>query len=118
MTEFFRVEQAEGIVIVSPLREISDLAEEGLDAAVNDVVALYAKSPATDLLIDLKFVDWLGSAMLETIVSFWQSTRAAGAKLALCNVSPVATEALKLTKLHTLGSLYESRQDAITALKA
>jgi anti-anti-sigma factor len=117
-TPLFEVEQAGDTLIVCPsgnLRELDSLAieEEG-----DEVLALLARSPAKNVVIDFRNMDYGGSTALGFFIRLSLAVRGRGGRMAFCNISEHEREILETTNLDRLCPLCASRQDALRAVSA
>lgn len=65
------------------------------------------------IVIDLKNLPWFGSLLLETFRNLWTRLRPRGQRLALCRVSEVGRDILRLARFDTLWPICESRDEAV-----
>lgn len=75
-----------------------------------------AEASGHKLVLDMEQVVFLASAGIGTLVSAHRDCKAAGGKMAVCNVSPDILEVLKLTRLHKLFTISKSKDAAIKAV--
>ena len=113
--KYFALERAgEGLVVVlgqsldslcdpDVLEERTTLLEELCDPAVRAVVFDFAR------------VEYFDSLVLDTLCQAWQRLRERGSKMALCNLSEVGQEIVRLSRLDSLWQLHPSRPSALEA---
>jgi anti-anti-sigma factor len=80
-------------------------------------VKLCLKSGIRDFLVDMKDVEWTNSAGLGMLVGTVVSVRNAGGRVAFANTDNIY-RLLMQTRLIEVFDVYDSREDALTALTA
>jgi anti-anti-sigma factor len=61
------------------------------------------------LTMNLKDVEYLGSAMLETLISTYRTLKTKGGRLVLRNLQPQVYEVFEVTKLHELFEIHKEK---------
>jgi anti-anti-sigma factor len=64
-------------------------------------------------VLDLRHVDYVGSALLGLLVNLRQRIKAGGGKLVLCGLSDQVAKALRTCSLHNLFTITPGRAEAI-----
>lgn len=105
-------------LVLNPLCHLGSLHEPEIVHETNELLELINHSTSTNLIIDLAKGDYLGTAMLGAIVKLWKRVCQHGGQLALCNVSENIIQVLRITKLHTVWPIYDSRDQAQAAVGA
>jgi len=85
---------------------------------LNDVIGdLLERTAADRWVIDLKEVEYIGSALLGLLVNLRQRVKSAGGTLILCALSEHVTKALKTCSLHNLFIIADRREAAVKRAK-
>jgi anti-anti-sigma factor len=71
-----------------------------------------------NLIIDCCRTDYFGSSALAVAVGLWKVIQTRGGRMALCNLSEQQREILNTTRLDKLWLLSDSREAALTAVRA
>jgi anti-anti-sigma factor len=87
-----------------------DRLNEGLDAALSN-------QPGDRWILDLKHVEYMGSAALGLMVNIRQRLKSQSGKLALCNMSARLLQIFKTCCLERLFTITRTREDAVKALR-
>ena len=116
--KIFRVETAADTLVVSPLREVTSLAEDDVQQELEGIVANLEKPEITHLVIDFAEVSYFGSSMLEAMRMLARRLREGEGKMALCNASTVVREILHITRFDTKWPIHDSRDAALAAVHA
>ena len=118
LTKAFRVERSDGAVIIELATGVSTLS----DTAVLDEFAEFLEElkdqPNTNVVFDFRNVPYFGSMILETLRGVWHHIREGNGQMALCNVSDVALEVLRVSKFDNIWTIYDSRDEAMKAVIA
>lgn len=109
----FVVSQRGAALIISPLRNISSLAEEEVKQQWDDILAQLDQPEVKHVVFDFEKVNYFGSSMLEAMLYLWKRISTDEGKMAVCNVSETATEILKLSRFDTIWPICASRQEAL-----
>jgi anti-sigma B factor antagonist len=107
MSEHFRVEEIDGVSVVS-LAGPQILSEAG-----GDLNSLAESGGHEGLLLDFRDVQFLSSKALAMLISLRRKVDAAGGRLRLCGLSPDLLELLRLTQADDLFEVFDARQDGI-----
>jgi anti-sigma B factor antagonist len=112
----FRFHRHGDLLIMEPPAGLEDLDER----LTKTIAALFEEqlqglqSPA--VIVDLTGVRYFGSVFISLLLRCWARVRLRGGTLVLCGAGPAALELLRLTALDTLWAIYETREEAISAL--
>lgn len=115
-TKHFAVEQAEGVLIISPQGSIGALDAESIRTEWAGVLDRLATSGTLHVVIDLQGLEYFGSIVLELIVVLWKRLSVNNGKLAICNVSSVGLEILHAAKFDTIWPIVSSLDEAKRAV--
>lgn len=80
--------------------------EPPLDELREELQSVVANKPGTNLVIDLGGVDFLSSAMLDTLGQLHRKLALSGARIKLCRVHPAIAEVLRITHLDRLFTIH------------
>ncbi len=116
--EFFRIEQLDEILILSPVANLSELELSSFEEAVRNLVKRLEASGFRDVLLDFEGTDYYGSTALGFFVRLWKRVRRVGGNMVFCNVSPYEREVLELTRLDNLWQICPTRSDALRILRS
>jgi anti-sigma B factor antagonist len=86
------------------------LDESAVQGIRDSLLALAADETDGVLTLNLKAVDYLGSAMLETLINMYRKLKAKGSQLVLSNLQPQVYEVFEVTKLHELFEIHTENQ--------
>ena len=95
----------------------SILNQSEIDSVGQELYSIADKSACSQVIVDLKDVEFLSSAMIGVFIRFKMKLRKNDSELKLCNAKPELLEMLKLTKLDKVFDIYNSRRDALTACR-
>src|SRR5437764_11203712 len=68
-------------------------------------------------VLDLRHVEYVGSALLGLLVNLRQRIKSAGGRLVLCGLSDQVTKALQTCSLHSLFTIAGQRAEAVKSAK-
>ena len=109
----FKIDKQDQLAIVSTQRDLREFEFGEIEEKGRELLGLLDRREVRSVVIDFEGTDYYGSTALSFFVKVWKRVRANGGKMAFCNVSPHELEILALTKLDTLWSLKDSREEAI-----
>jgi anti-anti-sigma factor len=92
---------AGGLALDEMLLELAGLLDE------------FEQSRLKHAVIDLEKSSYFGTSMLQAMTAIWKRVRAAGGKMAICNVSDMGREILHVTKFDTLWPICPSQREAL-----
>ncbi|MGE0378991.1 MAG: STAS domain-containing protein [Planctomycetaceae bacterium] len=90
------------------------------EAAIAEIRDAMLDSGAVDppkLVVDLSQVDFFGSTFIELLFRIWKRLQDRSGQFAICGLSPYCREVLSVTNLHRLWQTYETRDEALKALR-
>ena len=114
----FKVSRSDDTLIVEPLRNVSSLAGDGLQAEIDALVAELDDPGLKHVVLDFGRVAYFGSAMLEAMQELGRRVRRNSGKLASCNVSVVGREVLHVVKFDAMWPVFDTREGAMAAIHA
>jgi anti-anti-sigma factor len=104
-------------VIVTPTEDLRELDFAEIGAGAEEVLALLGRTPARNVVVDLRRTDYYGSTALGFFVRVWKRVRGRGGRMAWCNVSAHEEEILRLARLDRLWPVCPSREEALAAVR-
>ena len=119
MSEFnetFQLNWHDNTVVITPASDIENLKWDLIDQVAEIVMAPMRKHEVPMVVFDLSEVTYFGSVFLALLLRCHKLVRVRGGELCLCGASDTASELLRITALDTLWAIYDSRNEAITAL--
>ena len=102
----FKVER-HGQDVTVPLGEHRLLDESAVRSIRESLMSLAANQVGGVLTLNLKRVEYLGSAMLETLINMYRKLKASGSRLVLRNLQPQVYEVFQVTKLDELFEIHQ-----------
>lgn len=114
--KFVRLEERGDALVVSPLLAFGHLIDPDVAREWKLVLDRIDEPRLRRLVVDLGELPYFGSTVLDWLVQLWNRMRAKGGGMAACNVSRVGREVLSLAKLDTLWRVFDTQDDALTAL--
>jgi len=117
-TKLFRIERDGDTLIAVPLRTVVSLAEEDVQAEMDNLAQELAEPDVKNLIIDFEATEYFGSSMLVAMQSVWRHVYAQRGRMNLCNVSVAAREILRLVRLESHWPIYPTREEALKALRS
>jgi len=110
------VESVGGALVIIPGPRISAFDNADEAGRRGALIEALRNTTASAVVVDFAHVGYFGSLLLDTLCVVWKQVRERSGRMALCNLSEVATEILAKSKLNSLWPIYASRQAAIEAL--
>ena len=104
-------------LVVIPLGSVSSLAGQYFKPELDELLEQLQRPELQNVVVDLAEVSYFGTIMLGTMHQLWRRVRDAGGKMALCNVSTVGREILRVSGFDTLWPVCPSRDEAIGAVE-
>lgn len=114
--EIFEVDQAAPNLIVMPQGATLQFQYSNVQVESNKVLRLFDAPEVKNVIIDLSQVDYLDSIIIGAIIRLLQRAKQSGGQAVFCNACDNMQNILKCIKIGTLWPLYNSREEAITAL--
>lgn len=114
-TQFVKAETVGPVLAAEILWE--RITDRESDAVTNDLMAA-AREGSWRIALDLSRVLLLASAGLGTLINMHKQCTASGGRLVVFGLRSEIQELMKLTKLHRLLTIADSREDAIKKASA
>ena len=102
-----------GTVEVVRILERRLLDEPSLDDLREEIGQVVGSHRGVNLLLDLGGVEFLSSAMLDTMCRFYRKIHAAGGQLRLCGLKPSIAEVFRTTNLDRLFPIHADVAEAL-----
>ncbi|MCS7269714.1 MAG: STAS domain-containing protein [Gemmataceae bacterium] len=118
--EFFQVRRHGEVAVIVPTAQIEHLAETLLQPAAQMVLEPLRRDPPEHIVVDLSNVSYFGSSFITFLLRCYEIVKPRGSELVLAGVkadSPIR-ELLHTTALDMLWAIYDTPQEALTALRS
>ena len=116
-SQSFLLERHGDIAVITPSPEVESMSETLIQQAAQLVLAPLKADPPSGLVIDLSRVKYFGSVFLSFLLRCHTPVRRHGCEMVLAGVSDKIRELLRLTNLDTLWAIYDTREEALNALR-
>lgn len=111
LTKGFDIEQVNKVVVATVHdRELSSASAAEL---VEQLTSRMRFDNAVYFVLDLKQVEFVSSSCIGTLVAFLQDLEHVRGRIALCHCAPNVQFLFKVTKLDTIFTIYEDRDEAM-----
>ncbi len=114
--EAFRFKPIGGMLVVYPPKGLEDLDEAVTRTVASLLDQQLEGTEEPSVIVDLSGIDYFGSIFISLLLRFWARVRARGGTMVLCGPTSNAQELLRLTALDTLFPLYDTVEEAVSAL--
>jgi len=108
------IEQIGETVVITPSQDLRELAFEQIEADAKYALQLLDGTHAKNIVLDFCHTDYYGSTALSFFVKLWKRVCEINGDMAFCNLSAHEQEILGVTKLDTLWSICETREEAVS----
>ena len=112
----FRNECFGDVLVVSVLRNFTSLSDDSLSQELSDILKLLADTEVGHVVVDLQHVSRFGSSFLECLRRIWKATSRKAGKFALCKLSDLGREILKISRFDEVWPVFETRDQAIASV--
>ncbi len=107
-----------GVTIVTLGPEYENLEDTELETLKGVMLEVAEQADPPVVVLDLSHLRFFGSALIEALFRAWNHLKARpGGRLSLCGLTSYCREVVEITHLDQLWSIFETREDAISALK-
>jgi anti-anti-sigma factor len=113
----FDFEQQGDVVIVTPTADLRELDYQQIEQGADRVLNLLKQKQVKSVIMDFHQTDYYGSTALAFFVNVWKTVRSYGGHMAFCCVSKHEQQILALTRLDTLWSICDTREQALAAVR-
>lgn len=112
----FRAESDGQTLIVTPLTNVSSLADESVKPELDGLLEQLERPGVKNAVVDFADISYFGTTMLETMRVIGRRVRDGKGKMVLCNLSNMEREILRVAGFDTLWPICESREEALQIL--
>ncbi|MBM82715.1 MAG: anti-anti-sigma factor [Planctomycetaceae bacterium] len=104
-------------LVVVPASTVESISWDVIDQAADIVLAPIRSAEVPMVVFDLTGVRYFGSVFLALLLRCHKNVKAVGGELVLCGPSEMARELLEITQLDTIWAIYDTRDEALSALQ-
>ncbi len=115
-TDSFQLTFHGSTVIVTPAADVESMRWDLIDQAAQVVMAPISTLPVPMVVFDLSEVNYFGSVFLALLLRCHKLAKSKGGELVLSGTSKMASELLRITALDTVWAMYETKEEALSAL--
>jgi anti-anti-sigma factor len=112
-TATLSVEQIGETVVITPSKDLRELAFEQIEADAEHALQLLDGIHVKNVVVDFCQTDYYGSTALSFFVKLWKRVCEIDGGMAFCHLSAHEREILGITKLDTLWAICETREEAL-----
>jgi anti-sigma B factor antagonist len=107
-----------GVTVVTLGPEYESLEETELETLKGTLLDVAERAEPPLVLLDLSQLRFFGSALIEALFRAWNHLKVRpGGQLSLCGLTSYCREVVEITHLDQLWSIFETRDEAVRALK-
>ena len=114
--EYFAIRHYGDMAIITPAAEVEALPSNLIQAAAELVLVPLKDRPPSSLIVDLSKVPFFGSEFISFLLRCHLIVKQKGTELALAGVNERIRELLQQTNLDTIWPIYDTREEAMSAL--
>jgi len=112
-----RLTHIQGVTVLELRSRYDSLDFKALDEFSQTILTAADQADPPRLLLDLSNTDYIGSTVLELLLSAWRRLeQKEDGGMALCGVNPFCLEVLETTRLNVLWPIYNTRGEAVRDL--
>ena len=115
-SESFQMQWHGSCVVVIPTASVEAMRWDLIEPAAVIILGPLKAQELPLVVFDLSQVAYFGSVFLALLLRVQKLVKSRGGELVLCGPSEMARELLRVTALDTLWAIYDSREEALTAL--
>lgn len=109
----------EGVTVIALGMEYENLDDAVLDDLRKFILDAVAAADPPLVVLDLSHTKFFGSAFIEVLFRAWNRIeKQGGGEFCLSGLTPYCAEVIDVTHLNRLWSIYDTREEAVQALKA
>ena len=116
--ESFQIKWQDSCVVVIPAANVEGMRWDLIEPAAAIIFGPLRSQSVPMVIFDLSQVNYFGSVFLALLLRCHKLVKSRGGELVLCGPSEMARELLRVTSLDTLWAIYDSREEALSALAA
>jgi anti-anti-sigma regulatory factor len=113
----FRVERADDALVVIPTGDHIGFEMNQVQKETDSIVADVKSSVLAGVIFDAAEASYLSSTIIGAMIRLWDAATEIGAKFVLCGLSDDAMSAIVATRLDTKWPSYETRAEALKAVR-
>ena len=110
---YFDIAASGSTLTVTVCRNVSSLMEDRIDLELAEVIRQLQPPEIRHLVIDFSPVDYFGSGLLEALLELWRHIKSRPGTMALCGLSKVTLEILRVGRFDTLWPIFATRDEAL-----
>jgi anti-anti-sigma factor len=114
----FQIQWQDSCVVVIPAANVESMRWDLIEPAAAIIFEPLNSQSVPMVIFDLSQVNYFGSVFLALLLRCHKLVKSRGGELVLCGPSEMARELLRVTSLDTLWAIYDSREEALSALAA
>ena len=114
--ESFQLHWYGNCLVVFPAASAAGLQWDLMDPAAAIILVPLKAQAVPQVIFDLSQLVYFGSVFLALLLRCHKLVKSRGGELALCGANKMGRELLRVTSLDTLWAIYDSREEALTAL--
>jgi len=112
----FQLEWHGNTVVITPAADVESMRWDLIEQSADIVMDPIREQEVPMVVVDLSDVSYFGSVFLALLLRCHKLVKSRGGELVLCGASKMASELLRVTALDTLWAIYDTREEALTAL--
>lgn len=113
----YELQEDGDILIVLPTSDQIGFKQSQLQTETTAIVKQLDGGAILHLVFDADNADFLSSAVIGSMIQMWEAAEEKGGRFVSCNISDGALEALVAMRLDTKWRRYDSRDEALKALR-
>lgn len=114
--ECFQLQWQGSCIVVIPAAKVESMRWDLMEPAAAIILGPLREQVVPLVIFDLHQVAYFGSVFLALLLRCHKLVKSRGGDLVLCGPSAMARDLLRITSLDTLWAIYDSREEALTAL--
>lgn len=118
LADSFELKHQGDCLVVIPAANVEKMRWDLVEPAAVIILEPLKTLSVPRVVFDLSRVAYFGSVFLALLLRCHKLVKSRGGELVLCGPSEMARELLRVTSLDTLWAIYDSREEALTALAA
>lgn len=104
-------------LVITPAGDSLSVEENVLKAEVEALHEIIATPGTSHVIVDIGAAPYFGSLILGALIAVCKRITDIGGKAAMCNASPGMKESLQIMRIHTIIPYYDTREEAMTAVR-
>jgi anti-sigma B factor antagonist len=116
-SDFLRLEMAGGTIVISPVGDMNSFSAELLSEAAEMMSGVIESQEPPMLVIDLSGVPSCSSVFMSFLLKCHKAVKGRNGEMVLSGLSQMLRELLSLTRLDTVWAVYQTRAEALEAVR-